>query len=84
MDTESNATIEPNDADPQPRALYSQVHKRKTKDGPRTDDEWYTATLRVKANRWTIEMDRQTWNYENILNTFDSPEELKKFFEHKL
>ncbi|CAG8826896.1 17740_t:CDS:1, partial [Gigaspora rosea] len=46
MDTESNATIEPNDTDPQPRTLYSQVHKRKTKHIPRTDEEWYTAILR--------------------------------------
>ena len=84
MDTESNATIEPNEADPQPPALYSQIHKRRRKPAPRPDDEWYTATLKAKANRRTTEIDRQTWNYENIIKALDSPEELKKFFVHKL
>jgi hypothetical protein len=79
METESNATIEPD----VPRKLYSRAHAP-SKRIKRTTTDWITETLKIIARRRDLTFDSNSWNYETIIEAFDSPEKLEQFLSHKL
>ncbi|RIB16122.1 hypothetical protein C2G38_2317586 [Gigaspora rosea] len=79
METESNTTIKPD----VPRKLYSRAHAP-TKRIKRTTTDWITKNLKITTRHCDLTFDSNSWNYETIIEAFDSPEKLEQFLSHKL